>query len=109
MHEAGLAMEVVDLVARRAAGAHVTRVVVEVGVLSAVLPEALAFCFECAAQGTPVEGAALDVVARPAVARCRACGRQLTLERPYGRCDCGASDLDWLSGDELHVRTIEVQ
>ena len=41
MHELGIAMEVVDAVAARAAGARVKRVVLEVGALTAVLPDAL--------------------------------------------------------------------
>ena len=108
MHEAGLAMDIVDVVTQRAAGARVRRVVLEVGKLAAVLPDALAFCFECATQGTPLEGAALDLVERPGVAQCRGCGARLELDRPFGRCACGGSDLEWLSGDELKIREIEV-
>lgn len=109
MHEAGIALEIVDLVTQRAAGARVRGVVLEVGALSAVLPDALRFCFDCAVQGTALEGAGLTVVATPALARCRACGARLELARPYGRCACGGTDLDWLSGDELRVSAIEVQ
>jgi hydrogenase nickel incorporation protein HypA/HybF len=62
MHELGLAMEVVDIVTRRAAGKVVRRVVVEVGALAAVLPAALAFSFQLASEGTSAEGAALEIV-----------------------------------------------
>jgi hydrogenase nickel incorporation protein HypA/HybF len=109
MHEAGLALEIADLVTRRAGGARVRKVVLEIGALAAVLPEALSFCFECAVAGTPLEGAELDIERRPARARCAACGATLELERPFGRCACGGDRLDWLSGDELRVRAIEVQ
>jgi hydrogenase nickel incorporation protein HypA/HybF len=30
------------------------------------------------------------------------------LERPFGRCDCGGTDLDWIAGDELKIREMEV-
>jgi hydrogenase nickel incorporation protein HypA/HybF len=62
MHELGLALEIVDIVTRRAAGAKVRRVVVEVGALAAVLPDALAFSFQLASDGTSAAGAELSIV-----------------------------------------------
>lgn len=108
MHELGIAMEVVEAVTARCGGARVRRVELEVGRLSAVLPDALRFCFDSAAEGTLLEGAELAVLEIPGVARCRACGARLELDRPFGRCDCGGTDLDWLSGEELKIRAIEV-
>ena len=35
-------------------------------------------------------------------------GGEVELDRPFGRCGCGSSDLEWLSGDELRVRELEV-
>jgi hydrogenase nickel incorporation protein HypA/HybF len=62
MHELGLALEIVEIVTRRAAGAKVRRVVVEVGALAAVLPDALAFSFQLASDGTSAAGAELSIV-----------------------------------------------
>jgi len=109
MHELGIAMDVVDAVSARAAGARVRRVVLEVGALTAVLPDALRFCFDLATAGTAAEGARLDIVERPGRARCRACGTELALARPFGRCACGGTDLDWLEGDELKIFEVEVE
>ena len=39
---------------------------------------------------------------------CRACGGEVALEKPFGRCDCGGSDLEWLSGEELRIKEYEV-
>lgn len=108
MHEVGLAQEIVAIVERHAAGARVTRVVVEVGRLAAVVPDALRFAFELCREGTVADQAVLDIVEVPGRATCRRCGRAVELDRPYGRCACGSSDLDWLSGDELSIRTMEV-
>lgn len=108
MHELGIASQIVDVLSDRAQGARVTKVVLEVGMLSAVLPDSLRFCFELATQGTPVEGAALEILERPGRARCRACSGELELRRPFGRCDCGCSELEWLSGEELRIREMEV-
>jgi hydrogenase nickel incorporation protein HypA/HybF len=65
VHELGLALEVVDIVTRRAAGARVRRVVVEVGALAAVMPDALSFSFQLACEGTSAEGAELRIVLLP--------------------------------------------
>jgi hydrogenase nickel incorporation protein HypA/HybF len=87
----------------------VKRVVLEVGALAAVLPDSLRFCFELSTEGTPLEGAALDIRRTPGRARCRACSAELVLERPFGRCDCGGTDLDWLAGEELRILEVEVE
>lgn len=108
MHEMGIVAEVVDLVSERARGAKVLRVVLEIGKLSAVLPDAVRFCFDVATEGTPLEGAALDIREIDGLARCRACDATLTLERPFGRCACGGTDLEWLAGDELKICAMEV-
>jgi hydrogenase nickel incorporation protein HypA/HybF len=108
MHELGIAVQVVEAVTERARGARIKRVVLEVGVLSAVLPDALLFCFDVATAGTLAEGATLEILSRPGRARCRACAAEFELLRPFGRCSCGESDLDWLAGDELQICEMEV-
>lgn len=108
MHELSIAAELVELLIDRSAGARVKRVVIEVGVLSAVLPDALAFCFDLATAGTAVEGAILELVTLPGEARCIACATVFQLMRPFGRCVCGCTDLTWLSGEELRVSEMEV-
>jgi hydrogenase nickel incorporation protein HypA/HybF len=108
MHELTIALQVVQIAAERAGGGKIARITLEVGRLTAVLPDALRFCFETAAAGTPAEGATLEVVEIPGRARCRACSAEVELTRPFGRCACGNSDLDWLSGEELRIRQLEV-
>lgn len=108
MHELGVALELVDAIAARAKGSRVQRVVLEVGALSSVLPDALSFCFELATEGTVVEGAALELRSVAARARCRSCERELLLARASERCPCGAYDLEWLSGEALTILELEV-
>ena len=109
MHELGIAQEVVALVSEHARGrGRVTRVVLEIGKLSAVLPDAIRFCFDLCSEGTPVEGAELDIIEVPGRARCRECGVDVVLERPFGRCECSSTDLEWLTGEELKVKEFEV-
>ncbi len=46
MHEMALTQDLVGLIAEHCAGRRVTRVVLEVGKLAAVVPDAFRFCFE---------------------------------------------------------------
>lgn len=109
MHELGLTQQLVEVLVEKAGDQRVIKVVVEVGKLAAVLPDALRFCFELCAQGTNVEGAVLQIDEIPGRARCRGCSNELALHQPFGRCACGGSDLEWLSGEELRVTSMEVQ
>jgi hydrogenase nickel incorporation protein HypA/HybF len=109
VHELGLAQEIVDVVSETVGTDRVARVVLEVGALALVLPDALRFCFDLATADTPLEGAELEIVETPGRARCRDCGGDVALTRPFGRCACGSSDLDWLSGEELRIKTVEVR
>jgi hydrogenase nickel incorporation protein HypA/HybF len=108
MHELGITQEVLALVTARSNGAKVTRVVLEIGKLSAVLPDAVRFCFELCSEGTVAEGAQLDIIETPGRARCRSCGTEFALAQPFGQCACGCTDLDWLAGTELKVKEMEI-
>jgi hydrogenase nickel incorporation protein HypA/HybF len=108
MHELAIVEQVIAIALERSGGKRISRVVLEIGALSAVLPDAVRFCFDLASEGTGVEGAELVIHEIPGKAKCRACAKMIELLRPFGRCECGGSDLDWLSGEELHVREMEV-
>jgi hydrogenase nickel incorporation protein HypA/HybF len=108
MHELGLTQEIIAIVTEHSQGARVRRVVLEIGKLTAILPDAIRFCFELCSEGTAAEGACLEIVELPGRARCRACSAEVVLERPYGQCACGCSDLDWLAGDEFKIKDMEV-
>jgi hydrogenase nickel incorporation protein HypA/HybF len=108
MHELGITQEIIAIVTERSEGAAVRRVVVEIGKLSMVLPDAVRFCFDLCSEGTVAEGAQLDIVETTGRARCRACGVEFDLDQPLGRCDCGGTDLEWLTGTELRIKEMEV-
>lgn len=108
MHELAVAEEIVAIVADRTGGARAVRIVVEVGRLCAVVPDALRFCFDLATEGTIAEGARLEIVETPGLGRCRACGADVVLDRPFGRCRCGGTDLEWLAGEELRIKDVEI-
>jgi hydrogenase nickel incorporation protein HypA/HybF len=108
MHELGITQEIVAIALEESRGQGIRRIVVEIGRLTAVLPDAVRFCFDLCTGGTAAEGAELDIVEVAARARCRTCAREQAFDQPFGICSCGSLDLDWVAGDELKVQTVEV-
>lgn len=108
MHELALCRGIIEEVSAHITDAKVQKVVVEIGRLTIVLPEALRFSFDLCAQGTALEGATLEIREVPGKARCLDCQQEVTLERPFDRCSCGSSALLRLSGDELRIVEVEV-
>lgn len=108
MHELGIALEVIESIESRIGDQRVRLVVLEVGLLTAVLPDALRFCFDLASEGQLTEGAELKIIEVPGRVRCVDCRNEFSLDRPFGRCSCGRTDLEWLSGEELTIKEIEV-
>ena len=108
MHELGITQEVIAIVSEHARGATVSRVVLEIRKLSAVLPDAVRFCFDLCSQDTVAQGAKLEIIETPGLARCRECGASVILQQVFSRCACGSTDLEWLAGEELKVKEIEV-
>ena len=92
MHELAIAESIVGIAGRHANGRRVTKVQLKVGHLRQVVPSALAFSFELAAQGTFVEGAELEMEEVPALGSCRGCGAESRLRAFPLQCEaCGGS------------------
>jgi len=108
MHELAITESIVASVSEHVAGAKVTRVVLEIGKRSGVVPDSVRFCFDVCALGTALEGARLDVIEIPARAQCRDCQAELVLDDIIALCDCGSANLIFLSGEELRITEVEV-
>lgn len=109
MHELGITQNIVAIATAHASGAKVCRITLEIGQLTAIMPDSIQFCFDVCAQGTPVEGASLEIIERPGIGQCRACGCQLELDQPFGVCDCGSTQLDIIQGEELAIKELETE
>ncbi len=85
--------------------------VVEIGELAGIEPEALSFCFPIAAQGTPLDGAVLRIERLPVRVRCATCGAEESLPDPlHLRCPrCGRPTGDILGGREIQLKSIELR
>ena len=109
MHELGITRNIVAICREHARGRRVTRVTVSIGKLSAVMPRAVAFCFDIAAAGTPVEGARLEIEEIDGRGRCRSCGDGRAIETLVVRCASPTCDgrIDIIAGEELTIREME--
>lgn len=99
---------VVSAVAERAGLSKVACLRLEIGRLSAVVPDALRFCFDLCAAGTVLEGARLEIVEIAGRARCESCGAELAIESFGDVCRCGGVDLRIIAGEELRVKNMEL-
>jgi hydrogenase nickel incorporation protein HypA/HybF len=108
VHELGITQNIVAIVGEAAKGRRVTRVTLEVGKLSGVMSDAIAFCFEIVAQGTAVEGASLEILEIDGRARCEACGLEFEAETLFTPCPCGSRRSKRIRGDELIVKSVEM-
>ncbi|MEH1819937.1 MAG: hydrogenase maturation nickel metallochaperone HypA [Nostoc sp.] len=109
MHELGITQNIVAIVTENAKGAKVQRVLLEIGKLSAIMPDAIRFCFDICTQGTVLAGAKLEIVEIPGLAKCRQCGAEISVDKPYGICNCGSVQLDLITGEELNIKEIEIE
>jgi hydrogenase nickel incorporation protein HypA/HybF len=109
MHELSITRNIVAIVAEAAAGRPVRRITLEIGKLSGVLPEAVRFCFDVVAEGTALQGAALEIREPEGRARCRDCGAAFAIATLWAACGCGSRDLERLHGEELLVKTMELE
>lgn len=110
MHELSITRSVVAIVSERAVGQRVTRVRLEIGRLSAIMPEAIRFCFDICTQNTPAAGAALEIDEIPGRGCCNDCGTEVVLRELVGRCpNCGNAALRLIAGQELNIKEMEVE
>jgi hydrogenase nickel incorporation protein HypA/HybF len=113
MHEVGIMESTLDVVRRQAEqhrASRVHRIVLRIGALSGVEPEALRFAFDAVTRGTLADGAELAIEAVPARAHCAACARDFAAGPGFiFACpDCGQLSGDLRQGRELELVRLEM-
>ncbi len=106
MHELSVAHAVVTTVVAALPDpqVRVTQVRVRIGELSGIVPQALEFAYEVAAQGTPLADAVLVVERTPVVIDCADCGEQTLASTRDFRCpSCGVPCGTVVRGKELEI------
>jgi hydrogenase nickel incorporation protein HypA/HybF len=114
MHELSIAASIVETVTESASaypGARVKEVRLRVGALASIVEDSLQFCWELAAEGSPVAGAKLVITMLPVILHCEACGVDSQIEGVQSfRCPrCGELAADFRQGRELEIESIELE
>jgi hydrogenase nickel incorporation protein HypA/HybF len=113
MHEMSLAegvMQIVEASAGREQARRVRLVVLEIGCLSSVEPQALRFCFEAVSAGTIAQGAVLEIISVPGTGKCMLCSETVPMDELFGTCpECGGHQLQATGGTEMRVKEIEIE
>lgn len=111
MHELGIVFAMIDTLTDVVAEhglTSVSRVSLELGEVSGVIPDYLLDCWRWAADKHDfLRGAELDVVTIDAVTVCNACGRTYPTVAHGRTCPhCGSPDTVLLRGNEFEIRDI---
>jgi len=112
MHEMSLAegaLRIIEDQREREDFSVVRAVVLEIGELSHVEPEALRFCYDAVMKGSVAEGARLEIRRVPGEGFCLECGKNVPMKALYDPCpDCESYGLQVKKGDEMRVVELEV-
>jgi len=109
----GIVLEIIKIasesVPKEAKGAVIKQINLEIGKLSAIMPESLMFCFDVASKETAVAGATLNIEVIPVMAKCKDCGAKWEITGPTFVCQaCESGSIDILSGREMDIKSIEI-
>ncbi len=112
MHEMSIVMGLVDIIKEemeRHGAKRLCSVRVKIGKLTAVVPEALNFCFDIITKGTPMEGAKIIMEFPPLKAYCIDCNKEFEIEEYVFRCpSCGSEKILTDGGRDLSIEELEV-
>ena len=93
MHEISIMQSTLELAGEHLQKAGCTQIHclrLRVGLLSGVVPEALAFAFDVLKAGTPAANATLEIERAPGLFSCAACGVDMRLDSMQFQCaECG--------------------
>jgi len=108
MHELGVTRNIVAIVTEHAAEKQVKRVALDIGKLSAIMPDSIRFCFDVCVKDTLLEQATLEINEIPGRGRCDVCGKEFELVQLFGHCSCGSRQITCIAGEELKIKEMEV-
>ncbi len=113
MHEMSIAeniFEITNEYLKKEPEKRLLSVTVEVGELTAVVPESLEFCFSVILQETEHSSAKLIIKNVPLTANCRQCGKEFPIKNLVFNCPfCRSPEVKVIKGNELRVTELEVE
>lgn len=113
MHELGIVFHIIREVKEVAAEnncAHISKVVMNIGEVSAIVPYLLTDCWDWAVRKEDLlNGCKLEVNTVPAVTFCETCKREYETVKHGKTCPyCNSGDTYLLRGNEVEIKEIEV-
>ncbi len=112
MHEMSIAQSLVDILKEEMVknNARVLKSVrLNVGQMSAVVPDSLSFCFEVITKETELEGAELVMEVIPLEGLCKECKETFEIKDYAFQCPhCGSKEIETIAGQDLSIVEIEV-
>ncbi|MGF1487537.1 MAG: hydrogenase maturation nickel metallochaperone HypA [Prochloraceae cyanobacterium] len=111
MHEVAIMEQTIEIAIDNASTQGVDRIhtlKMRVGLMSGVVPEALAFAFDVVTQNTIVQGANLEIETVPVTCYCSDCNTTFQPPDLFYECpECGKFSDRILSGKEIELVSIE--
>jgi hydrogenase nickel incorporation protein HypA/HybF len=112
MHEVGIMQNTLDIAleyARKQGASRIHRIVLRVGELSGVVPEALSFAFDVVMQGTIAQNAQLQIEYLPILCYCPTCQQEFQPTDWIFECpQCHQICTEIRQGKELELSSMEV-
>lgn len=113
MHELSIADSIVTTVLREIETRNlppVNKIVVRVGTLSGVVPEALQFNFEVVSNDTPLAKTRLEIEEVTVQGKCHLCDYEFAVENNSFICpQCKSGQIEVIRGMELDIAYLEVE
>jgi hydrogenase nickel incorporation protein HypA/HybF len=113
MHELSIAQNIVEIIQQRIPESEwkqVATVRIKVGVVAGIVPDSLKFSFQAITAESALCNAQLITEHVPFRVHCRACDTNTENEDGFAMCgECESTDIQVLSGTELHVVEIELE
>lgn len=114
MHEMSITAGILEVVREqmtKSGAEKLKNIKLRIGVLTAIEPESLRFCFEACTEGSPLEGAAIEIETVPLTGRCSGCDKVFVLEEYFSSAcpHCSGTAAALNSGRELDIVSMEVE
>lgn len=113
MHELWLCKNIFEMIQKKfdeKKFKRVKKISLEIGELVAVDPAALIFSFSVITEGTMAKDATLDIIPVHGKAICSVCRKSVNINQYADACSyCGSFELTITQGNELHVKSMEVE
>ena len=110
MHELGICdalLKMVRGIAEEEQLEEITRITVEIGSLSGIVPSYMSDCWEAVTDGTELQGTEFVIEELEGTACCMDCGEEFPADVNRLRCPvCGGNRLSPLSGRDLTLKEI---